>query len=87
MTDCEKQLRQSGIANANLMYDTVGGSKAFYGLQFLLAQLYDRVLQEYGPEKAHLVWDALVQTVDQIHDHAAKNDENGTSKSAIERFT
>lgn len=86
MTDCEKQLAQSGITNADHIYDEVGGPGAWYGVQFLIAQMYDRTLEELGPDKAHQAFDLFYNSIDQIHNLAVENDDNDTDQSAIARF-
>lgn len=86
MTDCEKTLAQSGVDTANYIYDTVGGASAWYGIQYLVAQMYDRTLQELGPDKAHQAFDLFFNSVEQIHDVALENDDNNTTDSVIARF-
>jgi hypothetical protein len=87
VTDCEKTLSQSGVDNANAIYDTVGGPGAWYGVQYLIAQLYDRTLQEIGPDLAHQALDLFLSSVDQIHDLAVENAENNTAETSIARFS
>lgn len=86
MTDCEKTLSQSGVDNANMIYDTVGGPSAWYGVQYLIAQMYDRTLAELGPDLAHQAFDLFLSSVNQIHDLAADNAVNDTTVTALGRF-
>lgn len=86
-TDKETQLIEAAKVNANLIYDTVGGPSALYALQFMVAQMYDRALEELGPKLAHEAFDMLMSSFSKVHDHAAENDTNGTTESAIARFT
>ena len=85
-TDKEIQLIEAAKVNANLIYDTVGGPSALYALQFMVAQMYDRALEELGPELAHQAFDLVLDSVLKVHDLAVENDEKNAQETAISRF-